>query len=189
MKKVMILLGMLVMMAVCPAFGDTPAREGMIAYSGTEAFTKLTPEERQACTSWLVYGGEMSNECKSAVLRLTSEAPEAVSAEQRQALIAAASGKAESGTVAKAKSPVPVKQEAPKAEIKKEDDTGKYIVAGVIGVILGMVIHNNVGGSRHKAAPVCEPAPPRGGCRIRTVPPPTREFKRPIVDRRPVCRH
>ena len=189
MKKVIILLALLAVLAAYPAFADTPAREGMIAYSGTEAFTKLTPDERQACTSWLVYGGEMDNACKNAVLKLTSEAPDAVSAEQRQALIAAASGNAESAPVAKAKKSAPVKQEEPKAEVKKEDNTGKYIVAGVIGVILGMVIHNNVGGSRHNAAPVYQPEPPRGGSRVRTVPPPTRNPQRPLVDRRPVYRH
>ena len=186
MKKVIILLGVLAVMAVCPAFADTPAREGMIAYSGTEAFTKLTPDERQACTSWLVYGGEMDSTCKNAVLKLTSEAPDAVTAEQRQALIAAASDNASTTT---AKAPEPVKQETPKTEIKKEDNTGKYLAAGVLGVILGMVIHNNVGHHRNNAAPVYQPEPPRHSPGGRTAPPPYKTTKRPTLDpKRPVRR-
>jgi hypothetical protein len=186
MKKVIILLGVLAVLAACPAFADTPAREGMIAYSGTEAFTKLAPDERQACTSWLVYGGDMSDACKNAVLKLTSEAPDAVTAEQRQALIAAASGK-----VTTAKTSTPAKQEEPKTEIKKDDNTGKYLAAGVLGVILGMVIHNNVGHrSRNNAAPVYQPEPPRPapGGRI-TTPPPYKAPKRPTWNtKRPVHR-
>ncbi|MBQ7154523.1 MAG: hypothetical protein IJR85_03075 [Synergistaceae bacterium] len=187
MKKVIILLGVLAVLAACPAFADTPAREGMIAYSGTEAFTKLAPDERQACTSWLVYGGEMDNACKNAVLKLTSEAPDAVTAEQRQALIAAASGNASTTT---AKTPAPVKQEEPKTEIKKDDNTGKYLAAGVLGVVLGMVIHNNVGHRhRNNASPVYQPEPPRPAPSGRTAPPPYKAPQRPTWDnKRPVRR-
>ena len=163
MKKIVILLAVMLAVGVCPAFADTAAREGMIAYSGSEAFTRLSPEEREACTSWLVYGGEMSAECKRATMKLISEAPEAVTAEQRQALTAEASG-----NVTTVKAPEPVKQET--TTIKKSDNTGKYVAIGLLGVLAGLVIHNNVG-HKHKAAP-SEPA-------YRPEPP------RPVNDRRP----
>ena len=159
MKKVIMLIALLAVMTAgaCSASADTPAREGMITYSGTEAFTKLTPEERQACTSWLVYGGEMNDDCKRATMKLIAEAPEAVTAEQRKALTAEASG----NTVA-AKTPEPPVQQEP-TTIKKDDNTGKYIAVGLLGVLAGLIIHNNVG-HHHKAAPSAptySPEPPR----------------------------
>ena len=159
MKKTVILFAVIAVMSVfvCSASADTPAREGMIAYSGTEAFTKLTPEEREACTSWLVYGGEMNDDCKRATMKLIAEAPEAVTAEQRKALTAEASGNA-----ASAKTPEPPVQQEP-TTIKKDDNTGKYIAVGLLGVLAGLIIHNNVG-HHHKAAPSeppYRPEPPR----------------------------
>ena len=116
------------------------ARDAMITYSGTEAFTKLLPEERQACMYW-VYGGEMNETCRNAITHLLSEAPDAVTSSQRRALLAAASGN-ENPT-----SPQPV-QEREQKKVEK-DNTGALVAAGVAAVILGMVIHNNIGGSSH----------------------------------------
>lgn len=170
MKKAVTLVIVLSVMCVgvsC-AFADTLARDALVSYTGTEAFTNLMPEERQACVSWLVHGGVMDEQCKGAVMKLVTEAPDAVSAEQRQALIAEASGVGSPGSepavkTAKAKkAPEPVKTE--QTTIKKDDDTaGKMVLAGVIGLIAGLVIHNNVGhkSSSHSAPPAYRPEPPR----------------------------
>ena len=153
MRKMITLLAVLVVMTmgVCSAYADTPAREGMIAYSGTEAFTHLTAEEREACTSWLVYGGEMSDACKKATMKLIAEAPDAVTAEQRKALTAAASGNTVDTGGTTAQKPKEVPQEKPKAEIsKKKDYTGHAIVLG-LGILAGLIIHNNT--KHHRASP------------------------------------
>ena len=175
MRKMILLLALIAVMTmgVCSAYADTPAREGMIAYSGTDAFTHLTSEEREACTSWLVYGGEMSDLCKKATMKLIAEAPDAVTAEQRQALTAAASGV----TVASQK-PKEAPKEEPKAEIKKKDYTGHAIVLG-LGILAGLIIHNNT--KHHRSAPANPPQPPHPQPhRFSPHPAPT-----PVSDRRP----
>lgn len=158
MKKYITVLAVLVIVGAwsCSAFADSLARDGMVAYSGTEAFERLTPSERQACVNWLVRGGEMDSLCRQAVMRLVSEAPDAVMPEQRQALIAEASG---TEIVQETPPPPP---ETPK--VVKKDNTGAIIAAGVVGIIAGMIIHNNVGGSRRDDPPPhphYRPAPPR----------------------------
>ena len=92
--KRMILIAVIAVMTigVSAASADTLARDGMVAYSGTDAFTHLIPEERQACVNWLVHGGQMNELCSSAVMKMVTEAPDAVTPQQRQALIAEASG-------------------------------------------------------------------------------------------------
>ncbi|MBQ7544800.1 MAG: hypothetical protein IJT02_07655 [Synergistaceae bacterium] len=179
MKKVIVLFALLVVIAAgaCSASADTPAREGMIAYSGTEAFTKLTPEERQACTSWLVYGGEMNDDCKKATMKLIAEAPEAVTAEQRKALTAAASG----NTVA-AKTPEAPKQEEP--PVIKKDDTGAKIAAIGLIAIMGLVIHNNMK-RHHRSEPVYQPEPPRSAPGRERVPAPRNDRRPPQPPRVP----
>lgn len=182
MKKIALLLSLLAVMSicVCSANADTPAREGMIKYTGTDAFTKLSAEEREACTSWLVYGGEMNDKCKSAVMKLTTEAPDAVTAEQRQALIAAASGSTYTENKNTAKTPEPV-QEAPKQEIKKSKNYGGYAAVLGLGILAGLIIHNNTK-HHHNAAP----EPPRPAPNARYVPnnggrmmPPQQNFRAP----------
>ena len=145
MKKYITVLAVIIIIGVwsCSAFAGSLARDAMVAYSGTEAFERLTPAERQACLSWLVRGGEMDELCRRAVMQLVSEAPNAVLPEQRQALIAEASG---SEIVQETPPPPPPAPETPK--IVKKDNTGAIIAAGVVGIIAGMIIHNNVGGSR-----------------------------------------
>ncbi|MBR0256846.1 MAG: hypothetical protein IJQ58_03840 [Synergistaceae bacterium] len=157
MKRTIILFALIItaIMSAYPALADDTARDALVAYSGTEAFTKLTPEQRQACTAWLVSGGIMDKECRKAVIRLIAEAPDAVTPGQREALLREAS--MENAHVASAqKTPAPV-QESPSQKIEKDDDTGKIIAAGILGIIAGMVIHNNV---RHRSAPSYQPAPP-----------------------------
>ena len=122
------------------------ARDAMITYSGTEAFTKLLPEERQACMYW-VYGGEMNETCRNAITRLLSEAPDAVTSSQRRALLAAASGVSVSDKSTSKSKSQPV-HEKKKSEVKN-DNTGALIAAGVAAVVLGLVIHNNMGSSSH----------------------------------------
>ena len=164
MRKMITLLAVLVVMTmgVCSAYADTPAREGMIAYSGTEAFTHLTAEEREACTSWLVYGGEMSDACKKATMKLIAEAPDAVTAEQRKALTAAASGNTgDTDGTSTAQKPKEAPQEKPKAEIsKKKDYTGHAVVLG-LGILAGFIIHNNSKHHNHRATPANPPQPQR----------------------------
>ncbi len=151
MKKYITVLAvvMIVGMWSCTAFADSLARDGMVAYSGTQAFERLTSDERQACVNWLVRGGEMDALCRQAVMRLVSEAPDAVLPEQRQALIAEASG-----TEIVQETPPPPPPETPK--VVKKDNTWAIIAAGVVGIIAGMIIHNNVGGSRRDDPP-CPP--------------------------------
>ncbi len=130
------------------------ARDAMITYSGTDAFTRLLPEERQACMYW-VYGGEMNETCRNAITRLLSEDPDAVTSSQRRALLAATL------ETERRSSPKPVEpvQEKEKKSVEK-DNTGVIITAGVVGLIAGMIIHNNTGGHRHsRHAP---PPPPPG---------------------------
>ena len=128
------------------------ARDAMVTYSGTEAFTRLLPEERQACMYWMYEGGQMSETCRNAVTRLLSEYPDAVTPSQRRALLAAASGN-ENQT-----SPQPVNEKENKSVEK--DNTGALVAAGVAAVILGLVIHNNMGSS-HSRPSYGPPPPPR----------------------------
>ena len=155
--KRMILVAVIAVMTigVCAANADTLARDGMVAYSGTDAFTNLIPEERQACVNWLVTGGKMNELCSSAVMKMITEAPDAVTASQRQALLAEASGTVSTPSVksSSAKS-APVQTE--QTTIKKDDNTGTIIAAGLVGLIAGLIIHNNVGGSSRRSNP---PAP------------------------------
>lgn len=157
MKKSIILFALIItaIMSAYPALAEDTARDAMVVYSGTEAFTKLTPEQRQACTAWLVSGGVMDKECRKAVIRLIAEAPDAVTPGQREALLREASME-NAHTASAQKTPAPVK-ETPPQRIEKDDDTGKIIAVGLLGLIAGMVIHNNV---RHKSAPSCHYAPP-----------------------------
>ena len=161
MKRTIIIMAVLaaVTMSTLPASADTDtyslARDAVITYSGSDAFTKLTSMERQACVDWLVHGGEMNEKCSKAVMKLVSYAPDAVTAEQRQALIAEASG----NNVANTTQPQLPTEEPPQIIQKKEDNTGKYIAIGLLGVLAGLVIHNNVG--HHKSAPSYAPEPPR----------------------------
>ena len=159
MKRTIIILVLLAAITIStyPAYAGAeaydPAREAMITYTGSEAFTKLTKLERKACTEWLIHGGEMSEKCSKAVMKLVSLAPDEVTAEQRQALIAEASGY---DTAAQTQ---PQTEEPPQI-VKKEDNTGKYIAIGLLGVLAGLVIHNNVGHSK-PAPSYTPPAPPR----------------------------
>ena len=159
MRKVIVFLAvcMLLITGACAACADTLARDAMITYTGTDAFTKLTSMERQACVNWLVHGGTMDEKCSKAVMKLVSRAPDAVTAEQRQALIAEASGIDDTVT-ASGTSTAQTESEPPQIS-KKDDDTGKIIAIGLLGVLAGLIIHNNVG--NHKSAPSYRPAPPR----------------------------
>lgn len=164
--KRLILVALIAVMTigVCAANADTLARDGMVAYSGTDAFINLIPEERQACVNWLVTGGKMNELCSSAVMKMITEAPDAVTASQRQALLAEASGTVSTPSVkSSAAKPAPVQTE--QTTIKKDDNTGTIIAAGLIGLVAGLIIHNNVGGSSRRSAPpapvVHHPAPPR----------------------------
>ena len=159
MKRSIILTALLaaMIMGASIASADTPAREAMITYSGTETFTKLEPTERQACVSWLVKGGTMDEDCSKAVMKLVAEAPDAVSAEQRQALIAEASGE-KIGSASVPNTASTTTEEKPKIS-KSNDDTGKIVAIGLLGLLAGLVIHNNV--RHHKSAPSYRPEPPR----------------------------
>lgn len=161
MKKVIIFMAICITLftGISIASADTLARDAMIVYSGTDAFTKLTSLERQACVNWLVHGGTMDDRCSKAVMKLVSDAPNAVTAEQRQALIAEASGGNETAqSPAAANAPAPAESEQPQIS-KKNDDTGKIVAIGLLGLLAGLVIHNNV--RHHKAAPSYHPEPPR----------------------------
>ena len=144
MRKIFIVLTLTViisaMSSIAFAADYDEARDAMITYSGTETFTKLLPEERQACMYW-VYGGEMNETCRNAITHLLSEDPYAVTSSQRKALLAAASGNE------KKSSPQPV-QEKEKKSVEK-DNTGALVAAGVAAVILGLVINNNMRSSSH----------------------------------------
>ena len=93
MKKLVVVFLSLVLLSVgvSAACAAVQAKDALIAYVGTEAFTKLNAGERQACVEWLAEGGAMGPECKKAVMRLIALAPGAVTVEQRQALVLAAS--------------------------------------------------------------------------------------------------
>lgn len=196
MKRIIIFLAVFAVLACSVSAGaDTLARDAMMTYTGTEAFTKLTSIERQACVDWLVHGGEMSEKCCKAVKKLVAYDPNAVTSEQRQVLIAEASGYSQTASTPESS---PVRTETPTVIVQQEDNTGKYIAAGVLGVIAGMVIHNNVGGSsgsscRRESPRYC---PPRYTSRRVSCPPvrhtqPPRQVCRPIArkpsncDRRP----
>ncbi|MBR0035076.1 MAG: hypothetical protein IJP54_05335 [Synergistaceae bacterium] len=193
MNRAMIFLAVFAILVTgaISASADTLARDAMVTYSGTTAFSRPTSMERQACVDWLVHGGEMSEKCSKAVMKLVAYDPDAVTSEQRQALIREASGYSQTASVPEA-APVPSN---PPQIVKQEDNTGKYIAIGVLGVIAGMVIHNNVGGSRSE--PSYRPAPPRhypprhaphhvSRPPVRHHQPP-RPVSRPIT-RRPHCR-
>ena len=155
MRKIFIVLTLTVIVSAMSsasfAADYDEARDAMVVYSGTEAFTKLLPEERQACMYW-VYGGQMNETCRNAITHLLSEAPDAVTPSQRRALLAAASGN-ENQT-----SPQPVNEKENKSVEK--DNTGALVAAGVAAVILGLVIHNNMGSS-HSRPSYGPPPPPR----------------------------
>ena len=76
MRKIFLALSVIAVVVIGSstafAYDENEAREAMIAYSGTEAFTKLLPEERRACMLWVSDGGKMSETCRSAVTRLIS---------------------------------------------------------------------------------------------------------------------
>ena len=197
MKRTIIILAIFaVMITACSASADTMARDALIAYSGTEAFTKLDANERQACMNWLVRGGTMTADCSNAVMKLVSIAPDAVTPEQRQALIAEASGNAEASSVkTSAGKSMPVPETTEPQITKKNDDTGKIVAIGLIGLLAGLVIHNNV--KHHKSSsPSYTPEPPRPAPQGRNTPPQanrppqsqTRPQPRPVnrpIDKRP----
>ena len=135
------------------AYDEDEARNALIAYSGTEAFGRLYPEEKRACMSWVSEGGYMDDTCSSAVTRLITEDPDAVTQSQRRALLAAASGRTSSESAQPAPQPIREKE----VVIEKSDNTGTVIAAGVAGVIAGMVIHNNL--PREKEKTVYYPVP------------------------------
>ena len=158
MKRTITILALAVtLMTACIANADALARDALITYSGTDAFTKLESGERQACVEWLVRRGTMSEECSKAVMKLVALAPEAVTAEQRQALISEASGEVKAASAGTATVPVPA-EEKPQIT-KKNDDSGKIVAIGLLGLLAGLVIHNNV--KHHKSSPSYAPAPPR----------------------------
>ena len=182
MKKTIIFMALCVtlIMGASIASADTLARDAMVTYTGTDAFTKLTSLERQACVNWLVHGGTMDERCSKAVMKLVSYAPKAVTDEQRQALIAEASGTKET-----AQSPAP-EPEQPQIS-KKNDDTGKIVAIGLLGLLAGLIIHNNV--KHHSSSPSYHPEPPRPAPHYDRRPPqnhrpPQRPVARPI-DKRP----
>ena len=153
MKKFAIAFLALVLLSVgvSAACAAVQAKDALIAYVGTEAFTKLNAGERQACVEWLAKGGAMGPECRKAVMRLIALAPGAVTVEQRQALVLAASDSVASVPVSNADTPVIV---------EKKDDTGAVIVGGLFGILAGLVIANNVGHHRHYAPVPPQPRPP-----------------------------
>ena len=156
MKKFLLALSVISLVIIFSsiAFANTEdeARDALIIYSGTEAFANLLPEERRACMSWLAQGGYMNELCRSAVTRLISDDPDAVSPSQRRALLRVASGKSVSSSSTPTSSGGTV--------IRESDNTGSLIAAGIVGVIAGMVIHNNLPRDRGRDI-VCYPAPPR----------------------------
>jgi len=154
MKKFAMLFLSVALIVLCAgaAWSAIQAKDALIAYVGTEAFTKLNAGERQACVEWLAEGGAMGPECKKAVMRLIALAPGAVTVEQRQALVLAASDSVASSPVSKADTPVIVE--------KKDDTAGAAIVGGLFGILAGLVIANNVGHHRHYAPAPPAPRPP-----------------------------
>ena len=174
MKKFLLALSaislVIIFSSVSFAYTEDDARDALIVYSGTDAFMYLSSEERSACMAWVADGGYMNELCRNAITKLISEAPDAVSSEHRQALLAAASGRLESSseplpepsrartrtpsqytpseyTPSQARTPAPAPAPQPSSGgtvIKEKDNTGAIIAAGVVGVIAGMVIHNNL---------------------------------------------
>ena len=136
------------------AYSEEEARDALITYSGTTAFANLLPEERRACMLWVSEGGYMSELCRSAVTRLISDDPNAVTLSQRKALLAAAAGR----TSSTSSRPAPV-QSSGTVIVKEQDNTGPIIAAGIVGVIAGMVIHNNLPRDRDRCRTVYYPAP------------------------------
>lgn len=120
------------------AYSEEEARDALITYSGTAAFSDLLPEERRACMTWVSEGGYMNELCRSAVTRLISEDPNAVTPSQRKALLAAASGRT---------TPAPTNS-GETVVVRESDNTGSMIAAGIVGIIAGMIIHNNLPGDR-----------------------------------------
>ncbi|MBQ6971627.1 MAG: hypothetical protein IJP86_04645 [Synergistaceae bacterium] len=161
MKRVMLMLSVIVLVTAgtSAAFADNEARDAMIAYSGTEAFAKLLPEERQACMYWVSEGGKMSEACRSAVVRLITDAPDAVTPSQRRALLEAASNTDEAASKKSDQPPAPIQDNKPTVE--KSDNTGAIIAAGVVGIIAGMIIHNNWPSHRDSGPSYNPPPPPR----------------------------
>lgn len=144
MKKfyVLFLSVFLVFAGVNAACAAVLAKDALIAYVGTEAFTRLNAGERQACVQWLAKGGAMDSDCKRAAMKLISLAPGAVSPEQRQALISAASDPVVSAPGGYADTPMIA---------EKNDDTAAIIVGGLVGLVAGLVIANNTGRHPHYA--------------------------------------
>lgn len=197
MKKFLLALSAVVIFSsISFAYTEDDARDALIVYSGTEAFTYLTSEERSACMAWVADGGYMNELCRNAVTKLISQDPGAVSPEHRKALLAAASGRIESSpsyTPAPSRAPTrtPSRARTPEYEpaprpsggetvIKEKDNTGAIIAAGVVGVIAGMVIHNNL--PKDKTETVYYPVPDRRPPHYRPAPPPHRP---PHYDRGP----
>ena len=172
MRKILLALSVLGLVIIFSsasfAYSEEEARDALIIYSGTESFANLLPEERRACMLWVSEGGYMTELCRSAVTRLISEDPNAVTLSQRKALLAAAAGRTES--------PSPRPAQSGGTVIKESDNTGPVIAAGVIGVIAGMVIHNNLPRDRDRCRDtVYYPAP-----RYHR-PPPCRSAPRPVI--------
>ncbi len=196
MKKFLLALSAVVIFSsISFAYTEDDARDALIVYSGTEAFTYLTSEERSACMAWVADGGYMNELCRNAVTKLISQDPGAVSPEHRQALLAAASGRIESSpsytpsrkpsyTPSPSRARVPAPSPQPSSGgtvIKEKDNTGAIIAAGVVGVIAGMVIHNNLPKDRGHDT-VYYPVPDRRPPHYRPAPPPHRP---PHYDRGP----
>ena len=155
------------------AYSEDDARDALITYSGTAAFSDLLPEERRACMTWVSEGGYMNELCRSAVTRLISEDPNAVTPSQRKALLAAASGRT---------TPAPTNN-GETVVVRESDNTGSMIAAGIVGIIAGMIIHNNLPGDRDT---VYYPVPPHH--RI-PGPPPHHRIPGPPHHRAPVPPH
>lgn len=185
MKKFLLALSavglVIIFSSVSFAYSEDEARDALITYSGTDAFADLLPEERRACMLWVSEGGYMNDRCRNAVTKLISEAPDVVSPSQRRALLAAASGRtvSSSGTTPTSNG---------KVVVKESDNTGSIIAAGIVGVIAGMIIHNNL--PRDRDDRVYYPAPPPryhhrpAPPHYRPAPPPHR-LPKPVMRRNP----
>lgn len=163
-------LGLLIIFSSASfAYSEEEARDALIIYSGTESFANLLPEERRACMLWVSEGGYMTELCRNAVTRLIAEDPNAVTLSQRKALLAAAAGRTESPSVKTTQ-----RSGGDTVIVKESDNTGPILAAGVVGVIAGMVIHNNLPRDRCRDT-VYYPAP-----RYHR-PPPCRPAPRPVI--------
>ena len=160
MKKIFLILSVIAVITIgtSTAFADDAAKDAMIAYSGTETFAKLSPEERRACMFWIAEGGQMSELCRGAATRLIAEEPDAVTPRERRALFAATMGKVSSSTAPKRRNNSPAREPE---TIRKDDNTGPIIAAGILGIVAGMVIHNNLPRHRHRSYRPAPPRPPR----------------------------